>query len=73
MEVIMGQAKLTTNNHTKGQLHSNKPMLCIWWDWNGVLYYNLLLKNQVISSNKYFSQLDQLKTALDEKYSQQKT
>ena len=39
---------------------------CMWWDWKGVLYYELLLENQTIHSNKYCSQLDQLKTALSE-------
>ena len=34
----------------------------------GVLYYELLLENQMINSNKYCSQLDQLKAALDEKH-----
>ena len=43
-------------------------MLCIWWDWKGVLYYELLQENQTINSNKYCSQLDQLKAALDEKH-----
>ena len=38
-----------------------------WWDWKGVLYYELLPENQTINSNKYCSQLDQLKAALDEK------
>ena len=39
-------------------------MLCIRWDWKGVLYYELLPENQAINSNKYCSQLDQLKAAL---------
>ena len=43
-------------------------MLCIWWDWKGVLYYELLTENQTINCNKYCSQLDQLKAALDEKH-----
>ena len=47
--------------------HPKKVMLCIWWDWKGVLYYELLPENQTINSNKYCSQLDQLKAALDEK------
>ena len=45
-------------------------MLCIRWDWKGVLYYELLLENQTINSNKYRSQLDQLKAALSEKHPQ---
>ena len=51
----------------KSSLHPKKVMLCIWWDWKGVLYYELLPENQMINSNKYCSQLDQLKAALDEK------
>ena len=49
-------------------LHPKKVMLCIWWDWKGVLYYELLLENQTINSNKHCSQLDQLKAALDKKH-----
>ena len=45
-------------------LHPMKVMLCIWCDWKGILYYELLLENQMINSNKYCSQLDQLKAAL---------
>ena len=48
----------------KTDLCSKKVMLCIWWDWKGVLYYELLLENQQITSNKYCSQWDQLKAAL---------
>ena len=43
-------------------------MLYIWWVWKGVLYYELLLGNQTIISNKYCSQLDQLKATLNEKH-----
>ena len=51
----------------KAGLHAKKVMLCIWWDWKGVLYYELLLENQKINSNKYCSQLDEVKAALDRK------
>ena len=52
----------------KAGLHPKKVMVCIWWDWKGVLYYELLPENQMINSNKYCSQLDQLKAAFDEKH-----
>ena len=45
-------------------------MLHIWWDQKGALCYQLLLENQTINSNKYGSQLDQLKAALDEKHAE---
>ena len=50
----------------KGSLHPKKVMLCIWWDWKGVRYYELFLENQLINSKKCCSQLDQLKAALEE-------
>ena len=49
----------------KASLHPKKDT---WWDWKGVFYYELLLENRMINSNKYCSQLDQLKAALDEKH-----
>ena len=64
----MGQVKWTTTNHTKGQSYPKKVMLCIWWDWKGVLYYELLPENQMINSNKYCCQLDHLKAALNKKH-----
>ena len=65
-----------TPSTQKPSLHPKMVILCIWWDWKGVLYYELLLENQTINSNKYCFQLDQLKAALNEKASrnsQQKT
>ena len=42
--------------------------MCIWCDWKGVLYYELLLEDHMINSNKYCPQLDQLKVAFDRKH-----
>ena len=51
----------------KAGLHPEKVMLCIWWDWKGVLCYDLFLQNHTINSSNYCSQLNQLKAALNEK------
>ena len=51
----------------KDGLHPNKVMLSIWWDWKGVVYYELLPPNQTINSDVYCRQLDKLKRALAEK------
>lgn len=45
-------------------------MLCLCWDWKGVLYYKLVLENQMIDFNKYSSQLNQLKTTIDENHAE---
>jgi len=63
MEEIVGQVKGTTTNHTKGWSSPIEGDVYMW-DWKGVLYYELLPENQMIHSNKYCSQLDQLKAAL---------
>ena len=63
----MGWMKWTTTYHTQGPSCLLKIMLYIWWDWKGILYYELLPENQSINSNKYSSELDWLKAALDKK------
>ena len=64
---LWGKRNETPPNTPKAGLDPKKVMLCIWWDWKGVFYYELLPENQMINSNKFCSQLDQLKAALDEK------
>jgi len=51
----------------KADLHPKKVMLCVWWDWKGILYYELLPNNETINSEKYCFQLDELKTAIEQK------
>ena len=52
----------------KASLHLSIYTMCTWWDWKGVLYYELIPENQTINSNRYCSQLDQLKAPLDKKF-----
>jgi len=51
----------------KQNIHAKKVMLCIWWDCKEIVYCELLSQNQTINSEKYCSQLDRLKVAIDEK------
>jgi len=51
----------------KAGLHPKKIMLCVWWDWKRILYYELLSNNETINSEKYCSQLNELKTAIEQK------
>ena len=63
-----GKRNEPPSNTPKASHHPKKVMLCVWWNWKGVLYYELLPENQTINSNKYCSQLDQKKAALNEKH-----
>ena len=58
------------NHHQpKAGFHPKKVKLCICWDWKGVLCYELLPEKElIINSNKYWSQLDQLKPAFVERH-----
>jgi len=42
-------------------------MLCIWWDQQGVVYYELLQLNETITRDRYRFQLMRLSRALKEK------
>ncbi|XP_067210000.1 histone-lysine N-methyltransferase SETMAR-like [Linepithema humile] len=51
----------------EADLHPKKVMLNIWWDWRGVLYFELLPCGQTIDGKKYCAQLDKLKQAIAKK------
>ncbi|GFW97093.1 mariner Mos1 transposase [Trichonephila clavipes] len=51
----------------KPGLTSRKVLLCIWWDWKGIIYYELLLHGQTLNSDLYCQQLDRLKLVTDQK------
>lgn len=50
----------------KAGVYPKNVMLCVWWDWRGILSYELLPNNKTIISETYWSQLDELKTAIEE-------
>ena len=51
----------------KPNAHAKKVLLCIWWDWKGVLYYELLQPGETITVNHYKQQLTNLSDVLEEK------
>ena len=42
-------------------------MLCIWWDIRGPIHYELLKPSEKLNAERYCQQLDDLKTAVQEK------
>ena len=52
---------------SKVELHQKKVMLSVWWDWKGVVFFELLPRNQSINSDVYCRQLNKLNAAVKEK------
>ena len=46
----------------KPRLTARKVLLCVWWDWQGIIHYELLPYDQTLNSdyNQYYK--DPLKT-----------
>lgn len=51
----------------KASLHPKKVMLCVWWDFKGIILYELLSEKETINSDKYCSQISELKQAIEQK------
>ncbi|CAK9834554.1 Histone-lysine N-methyltransferase SETMAR [Anthophora retusa] len=51
----------------KPGLTARKVLLCVWWDWKGILYYELLQSGRTLNSDVYCKQLDRVKQAIGEK------
>ncbi|GFX38400.1 histone-lysine N-methyltransferase SETMAR [Trichonephila clavipes] len=49
-------------------LTTRKVLQCIWWDWKGIIYYELLPYGQTLNSDPYCQQLDRLKLAIDQNW-----
>ena len=47
--------------------HQKKVMLSVWWDFKGIVYFELLSRNQTINSNVYYRQLMKLDKEMKEK------
>ena len=52
---------------TKPELHPRKAMICVWWDCEGVIHYEMLEKNQTVNAELYIQQMWRLKEAIQRK------
>lgn len=61
------------SSQPKRNIHDHKVLLCIWWDMQGVLYYELLKPSETVTADLYSRQLRQLHLQLIEKRPYYKT
>lgn len=59
-----GQPPLPT---PKAGLHPKKLLLSVWWDFTGIIHYEVLNPNETITAEYYCAQLDRLNIALLQK------
>ena len=52
---------------SKPNRFGRKTMLCVWWDQEGVIYYELLKPGETVNAHGYHQQLIKLHCALREK------
>lgn len=54
-----------TTSTAKPNIHSQKVLLCIWWDQRSILYYELLQPGETVTANRYQQQLVQLRHQIE--------
>ena len=52
---------------SKAELHQIKIMLSLWWDCKGVVFFELLSRNQMTNSDVYCRQLNKINAVVREK------
>lgn len=62
-----GEPGHASTSSAKPNIHGSKLLLCIWWDQQGVIYFELLKPNETITGDRYRLQLMRLSRALMEK------
>ncbi|KAK6753680.1 hypothetical protein RB195_012957 [Necator americanus] len=39
-------------------------MICVWWDWEGMVYWEMLERNDTVTKELYIAQLHRVKEAM---------
>lgn len=52
---------------SKADIHQKKVMLSVWWDFKGIVFFELLPRNQTINSDVYCRQLNSLNESIIQK------
>ena len=53
---------------SKADIHRKKVMLSVWWDFKGIVYFELHSRKQTINTNVYCRHLMKLDKEMEEKW-----
>ena len=48
----------------KPDLHPRKTMICVWWDWEGMVHWKMLKRNATVNKKLYIAQLHCMNEAI---------
>ena len=47
----------TPQPRVEPDLHPRKTMICVWWDWEGMVHWEILKRNAMVNKELYIAQL----------------
>ena len=54
----------TPEPRVKPDLHPRKTMICVCWDWEGMMHWEMLEKNATVNKELYITQLHHVNEAI---------
>ena len=48
----------------KPDLHPRKTMICVWWDWEGMVHWEMLNRDATVNKELYIAQLHRMNEAI---------
>ena len=54
----------TPKPRVKPDLHGRKAMICVWWDWEGMVHWEMLERNATVNKELFIVQLHRVNEAI---------
>ena len=54
----------TPKPRVKPDLYPRKTMICVWWDWEGMVHWKMLKRNAMVNKELYIAQLHHTNEAI---------
>lgn len=64
---------VTPKPRVKKELHPKKTMICVWWNWEGLVHWEILEKSKTINKELYVAQLKRVNEAIQLKSSDRRS